>query len=178
MRLTHGVSHVPNFLARSTHSGLKHDRGGAMLVLDDAAHLPTAFSAGLPGGIQLLQLPDPRNVREAMAAPDADGWKDAMDRAMYELVPRTSGMRTPTLGWVIHRKLRNDVFEKNNGRVVARGNHQRPGIVRPSPPSPPPPLSPPTFFPATSRLCFRHTARERPPAFDIDPMLIPHPSSL
>ena len=54
MRPTHGVSHEPNFLARSTHSGLKHDRGGAMLVLDDAAHLPTGFSAGLPGGIQHL----------------------------------------------------------------------------------------------------------------------------
>ena len=107
-----------------------------MLVLEGAAHLPTAFSAGFPGGIQLLQSPDPRNVRGAMAAPDADGWKDAMDRVMqnlkshevYELVPHTSGMRTLTLGWVIHRKLRDGVIEKNKGRLVARGNHQRPGI--------------------------------------------------
>ena len=40
-----------------------------MLILDDAAHPPTAFSAGLPEGVQLSQLPDPRNVREAMARP-------------------------------------------------------------------------------------------------------------
>ena len=71
-----------------------------------------------------------------MAAPDADGSKDAMDRMIqnlkllevYELVPRTSGMRTLTLSWVIHRKLRNGVFEKNKGRLVALGSHQCPGV--------------------------------------------------
>ena len=107
-----------------------------MLVLDDDAHSPIAFSAGLPGGIQLSQLPDPRSVREAMAAPDAEGWRDAMDREMenlkshdvYELVLRASSMRTLPLGWVLHRKFRNGVFEKNKGRLVARGNHQCPGI--------------------------------------------------
>ena len=65
-----------------------------MLVLDDAVHPPIAFSAGLPSGIQLLQLPDLHNVREVMAAPDAKGWKEAMDQEMknpkdynvYELI--------------------------------------------------------------------------------------------
>ena len=42
-------------------SGLKHNRGGgasAMLVIHDD-YPPVAFSAGLPNGIQLAQLPDP-----------------------------------------------------------------------------------------------------------------------
>jgi hypothetical protein len=47
---------------------------------------------------------------------------------VYELVPRTRDMRTLGLGWVLHRKFKNGVFEKNKGCLVARGNHQRPGI--------------------------------------------------
>jgi hypothetical protein len=57
----HDVSYVPGYPTRSEDVG---------------------FSAGLPGGIQLSQLPDPRNVRDAMAAPDAVGWRDAMDQEM------------------------------------------------------------------------------------------------
>jgi len=98
-----------------------------MLILDEAAHPPIAFSAGLSGGIQLSQLPDPRSVREAMASPDADGWKDTMDQEManleshdvYGLVLRMNGTRTLKLGWVFHRKFKNGVFEKNKGRLVA-----------------------------------------------------------
>ena len=78
-RPMHDVSYVHDFPARSTRPGLTPNgrvRGGAMLVLDDDAHSPIAFSAGLPGGVQLSQLPDPRCVREAMAAPDAEGWRD------------------------------------------------------------------------------------------------------
>jgi len=56
-----------------------------MLILDQPKYPPVAFSGGLPGGIQLLQLPDPRNVREAMAAPDADGWKEAMEMVNLRL---------------------------------------------------------------------------------------------
>jgi len=45
-------------------------------------------------------------VREAMAASDADGWVDAMDREMenlrshdvYEVVPRTPGMAHHPVG--------------------------------------------------------------------------------
>ena len=48
---------------------------GAMLILVEAAHLPTTFSAGLPAL-------DPRSVREAMTTPDADEWKKVMDRKM------------------------------------------------------------------------------------------------
>ena len=68
-------------------------------------------------------------VWEAMASPDADGWKDVMDQEMvdlkshdvYELVLRMNGMRTLKLGWVFHRTFKNDVFEKNKARLVARG---------------------------------------------------------
>jgi len=47
---------------------------------------------------------------------------------VYELVPHKSNMHTLRMGWVLHRKFKNGVFEKNKGRLVARGNHQRPGI--------------------------------------------------
>ena len=69
----HDVSHVPDYPMKTTRSGLRHDgRGGitphlernggggasAMLIMDDECP-PVAFSAGLPSGIQLAQLPDP-----------------------------------------------------------------------------------------------------------------------
>ena len=84
----------------------------------------------------LSQLPDPRSLREALAVPDADNWRDAMGCEMenlrahdvYELVPRASGARTIRLGWVLHRKFKNGTFDKNKVRLVAQGNHQRPGI--------------------------------------------------
>ena len=121
VRPIHDILYVPSYPSKSTCSGLIRNGGGgksAMLILDEEAHPPIAFSAGLPGGIQLSQMPDPRSVREAMASPDADGWKDAMDQEIanlkshnvYELVPRTNGMWTLKLGWVFHRKFKNGVF--------------------------------------------------------------------
>ena len=47
-----------------------------------ALHPLIGLLAGLPSGIQLSKLPDPRSVREAMVPADADGWKDAMDQKM------------------------------------------------------------------------------------------------
>ena len=43
---------------------------------------------------------------------------------VFDLVPRASGMRTLRLGWVLHRKFKNRLFDKNKARIVARGNHQ------------------------------------------------------
>ena len=91
-----------------------------MLVIHDD-YPPVVFSAGLPDGIQLAQLPNPQNVCEAMVAPDADEWVVAMGKEManlkahniYELVPHKPRMRTLQLGWVLHRKFKNSVFEKN-----------------------------------------------------------------
>ena len=100
LRPRHDVAHVADYPMRSSQSSLKRDgdRGasalglkrsggggaGAVLVMDDECP-PDAFSAGLPGGIQLAQLLDPRNVREATAAPDAHKWKDATGKGMANL---------------------------------------------------------------------------------------------
>ena len=128
-RPMHDIAHVLNFPKRSLHSGhMRGEPGGDMCDV--------AFSARLPGGIELSQMPDPRSVHKAMAASDATGWVDVIDREMdnlcthdvYELVPRTSGMRTIRLGWVPHRKFKNGAFDKNKARLVAHGNHQGPGI--------------------------------------------------
>jgi hypothetical protein len=118
---------------RSGSSGLERGGGGggsSMLVVDGVGHPPIASSARLSGGIQLSQLPDPRNVREALAAHDTEGWREAMNREIenlrshdvYELVP------TLRLAWVLHRKFKNGVFYKNKALVADSGNYQRPGI--------------------------------------------------
>ena len=107
-----------------------------MLILDEAEHPLIAFYRVFSWSTQLSQLPDPCNVREAMAALDADEGKEAVDRKMehlnsydvYELVPRMKGMRTLKLGCVLHRKFKIVLFERNKGRLVARGSYRRPGI--------------------------------------------------
>jgi hypothetical protein len=123
------VTCVLDFPEKSLHFGCTHEEPGG-------ESCAVTFTAGLPGGIQLTNLPDPQSMHEAMAAPDADGWREAMDREMenlcshnvYELVPRTPGMCTLRLGWVLHRKFKNGTFDKNKARIVACGNHQRPRI--------------------------------------------------
>ena len=98
--------------------------------------LSVAFSAQLPGVMLLSQLPDPHSLREALAAPDADDWCDAMDCKMenlrahdvYELVLHASGAHTICLSWVLHWKFKNGTFDKNKVCLVTQGNHQRPGI--------------------------------------------------
>jgi len=127
-RLIHDVSYVLSYPSKSTRSVLiRNGRGGGnSAMLDEAMHLPIAFSAGLPGGIQLSQLPDPCSTRDATTSPDTDGWMGAMDQEManlkshdvYELVPRMDGMRTLKLGWVFHGKFKNGIFKKNMGRFV------------------------------------------------------------
>jgi hypothetical protein len=70
-----------------------------------------------------------------MAAHDVDGWKEAMNKEManlksrgvYELVLRVRGLRTLKFSWVLHRKFKNGVFDKNKVRLVARTNQQRSG---------------------------------------------------
>ena len=123
----HDIACVPDFRKKSTRSGRWREPGG------DVADV--AFSAGPSGGVQLSHLPDPRSVREAMAAPDADGWMVAMDLKMESLwshdvfdpVPRASDMRTLRLGWVLHRNFKDGSFDKNKARLVARRIQQRPG---------------------------------------------------
>jgi len=147
----HNVSHVPDYPERMLCSGQRQgtwdggdgrsgDGGGdTLFVIDDGEGVDyslIAFSAGLPGGIHLSQLPDPWSIHEALASPDTDGWKAAMDREMsnlrshdiYKLTPCHPGMHTLRLGWVLHWKFKDGVFEKNKARLVARGDQQRPGI--------------------------------------------------
>ena len=108
------VALIPDYPERSTQSSLTQGGGNSFLA-------QVVFLAGLPGGIQLLSLPDPHSVCKAMAAPDVDGWKDAMDREMenlhthdvYEMVPCVPSMHTLCLGWVLHQKFKNRIFEKN-----------------------------------------------------------------
>jgi len=45
-----------------------------------------------------------------LEAPDADGWKETMDK------------------WVLHQKFMGGVFEINKASLVAWGNQQCPGI--------------------------------------------------
>jgi len=127
-RPIHDVSYVPSYPSQSTRSGLiRNGGGGNRSMVDEAAYPTIAFSTGLPGGIQLSQLPNPCSTRDPTASPDADGWKGAMDQEManlkshdvYELVPRMNAMRTLKLGWVLHGKFKNGVFEKNKGRFVS-----------------------------------------------------------
>ena len=67
-RPIHDVSYVPSSPSKSMRSGLIRNGGGGgnSAMLDEGAHPPIAFSAGLPGGIQLSQLPDPRSVGTQM----------------------------------------------------------------------------------------------------------------
>ena len=70
-------------------------------------------------------------MHKAMAAPDTDGWRIAMDIEMenlcshdiYEMVPQVLGMCTLRLGWVLHHKFKNSAFEKNKAMLVTHGNH-------------------------------------------------------
>lgn len=89
----HNIVHVLDFLKRSLHSGHTHSEPGG-----DMCNM--AFSAHLPSGIELSQVPDPCSVHEAMVASDATGWVDTMDCEMdnlhthnvYELVLHMLGM--------------------------------------------------------------------------------------
>jgi hypothetical protein len=119
------VARVPDFPEKSLRSRrTREEPGGESCAV--------AFTAGLPGRIQLMNLPDPWSMCKAMAAPDADGWQEAMDREMenlrshdvYELVPQTPSMHTLRLSWVLHQKFKNGTFDKNKACIVAHGNHQ------------------------------------------------------
>jgi hypothetical protein len=130
-RPRYDVSFVPDYPMWTTHSGLDRDGGGggsALLIVDSAVYLHIAFPAGLPGGIQLSELPGPRNVREAMAAHDADGWKEAMmanlkSHDVYKLVPRVGGLCTLKLSRVLHRNFKEFSTRTRPGLLPTATNH-------------------------------------------------------
>ena len=62
-------------------------------------------------------------MREVIVAQDAEGW-EAMDKEMatlnyhdiYKPVLRVKGLRTFELGWVVHRKIKNTVFDRKKAK--------------------------------------------------------------
>ncbi len=103
-----------------------------MLLVNDAHYPPIAFSTGLPGEIQPSRLPDPRSARDNGSASVADEWKEEIGRKtqnieshdIYRLTSCVKGAHSPVrlVDWTFKV-----VFEKEV-RLVALGNHQRPGI--------------------------------------------------
>lgn len=101
--------------------------GGTMSSEEKTGVHPVAFSTGLPSGIRLPQLPDPRNVREVTAALEGgyrlgDGAPVVSRRIRAGSAWRA--MRALRLGWVLQRKSKNGLVDKHKARLVVRGNHQ------------------------------------------------------
>jgi len=80
--------------SRHTHSGQGCDAN--TVTPDEATDTPVVFSDGIPNGVLLSRLADPRNVPRQWRHPTLmDGWRDAMRKEMenlqshgvYELVP-------------------------------------------------------------------------------------------
>ena len=98
--------------------------GSAVLILDKAADPPIAFPACL----------SPLTTPTMYArAPDAGQWKEETDQEMedlkshdvYQLVPRTNGMRNLKLGGYLTGSSK---MAFSRGRLLDRGNHQHPSI--------------------------------------------------
>ena len=117
-RPRHDVSYVPDYPTGLMCSGLKRDHGrdrgkrlkrdrggggGAMLILDDAGQPPVAFSAGLPGGIQLSSLHDPRNVHEATAVHEPHNL-EACPAPLYQNPPNDEHKRHESPTSLIHNR--------------------------------------------------------------------------
>jgi Reverse transcriptase (RNA-dependent DNA polymerase) len=80
--------------------------------------------------------PDPRTIRDALDAPDANDWHAVMDieienmrcLSVFKTVPRPPDMNTITPRWVFHRKFENGALVKHKVRLVARGFTQISGV--------------------------------------------------
>ena len=108
--LLHDIVGVPDFLERSLRSGCVCAAAGSSDDRAEPGGVPNdsvAFSAGLPGGIRLSDMPDPSSVCDALTSPDADAWQAAMDcemqnlksHSVYTLIPRRLGMHTRPHHW-------------------------------------------------------------------------------
>ena len=115
---------------------IRRGGGSAMLILNDSNRVfswPTWRYPALAPAMYARRWRPPTLTNGRMP------WEmeNLKSHHVYELVPRTNGMYTLELGWVLRRKFKIGLFERNKGKLVARGNHQCPGIgygesVRPS----------------------------------------------
>ena len=95
-----------------------------------------AFEELEPTFTPTTSTPDPKSVRDALNAPDADEWRAAMDAEIdnmcrdkvFKEVPRPHNTNIITPCWVFHRKFENGALVKYKAHLVARGFTQVPGI--------------------------------------------------
>jgi hypothetical protein len=101
-----------------------------------AVTAPVRFDPHPAAHISVLP-PDPNSYREAMAAPDAARWLEAMDEELaslrdnstWELVPRPAGVKPIKCRWVFKKKfLADGSLERYKARLVAKGFLQKEGI--------------------------------------------------
>jgi len=125
------VGQVHHYPARSTRSGLvRHAEGAGALLAFGAFEEPNQAFNPTPS------TPDPRTIRDALDAPDANEWRAAMDIEIenmrrlnvFKTVPRPLDMNIITPRWVFHRKFENGTLVKHKARLVARGFTQISGV--------------------------------------------------
>jgi hypothetical protein len=100
---------------------------------------PIAFVAFEPTDSTFVPTPttpDPRTIRDALNAADANEWIAAMDAeidnmrrlTVFREVPRPIGKNIVTPRWVFHRKFEHGTLVEHKARLVARGFTQVSGI--------------------------------------------------
>lgn len=92
--------------------------------------LPWAYNTVQPGSSIARTLPTPNTFKEAMALPQAEDWRAAMDKELaslkakgvYKVVPRTSHMSVLPTRWVFKVKESSDgTVDKLKARFVVKG---------------------------------------------------------
>ena len=81
-------------------------------------------------------MPDPRTIRDALDAPDANEWRATMDIEIENIrrlnvvktVPCPLDTNIITLRWVFHRNVENGALVRHKARLVARGFTQISGV--------------------------------------------------
>ncbi len=100
-------------------------------------HMAMQAALTMPEGLASFLPPEPNTVRQAMASPERDYWKGAMDVEMeglinnnvWEQVPRPEGTLVVGTKMIFKRKVGpNGEVEKYKCRLVARGFQQVQGL--------------------------------------------------
>ena len=125
------VGRVHQYPTQFTRSGLvRHTEGaGALLAFGAFEELTQVF-------VPTPSAPDPRTIRDALDAPDANEWRTAMDinienmrrLSVFKTVPRPPDTNIITPRCVFHRKFKNGALVKHKARLVARSFTQVSGV--------------------------------------------------